>query len=101
MISVQQHFNFSIKVINEHYPHQNQAKEDTYDFIKKVNEDMKKAAIDYADGKRTMFCKTEKMKPYILTDICIDLTEPKSLSSGLEGIALPTTKECIHSNKTK
>ena len=36
---------------NEMYPQLNQDKEETFSFIKRVNEDMRKAAIEYNDGK--------------------------------------------------
>ena len=62
---------------------------------------MKQAAIEYDDGKRTIFCKTEKMKPFILTEICINITEHKPWSSGLEGIPLPTPRECHHQKPDK
>ena len=96
LLRVKQIVHFRIRALNERYPHQNQDKEDTLPFIKKFNEDMTKAAIEYADGQRTIFFKTEKMKPYILTDICIDIMEHKSWSSGLEGIPLPIIRECHH-----
>lgn len=57
---------------------------------------MKKVAIEYVDGQRAILCKTGKMKPFILTDICINIMEHKSWSSGLEGIPLPTIRKCHH-----
>ena len=96
MQSVKQTVHFRIRALNEQYPHQNQDKEDTLPFIKKFYEDLTKAAIEYADGKRTIFCKTEKMTPFILTEICINIMEHKSWSSGLEGIPLPMIRECHH-----
>ena len=96
LLSVKQIVHFRIRALNERYPHQNHDKEHTLPFIKKFNEDMTKAAIEYADGQRTIFFKTEKMKPYILTEICIDIMEHKSWSSGLEGIPLPIIRECHH-----
>ena len=96
---VKQTVHFRIRALNEHYPHQNQDKEDTLPFIKKFNEELTKTAMKYADGGRTIYCKTEKMKPFILTEICIDIMEHKSWSSGLEGIPLPTLRPCHHLEK--
>ena len=94
--SVKRIVHFRVRELNEQFPHQNQAKEDSLPFIKKFNQDMTKAAIEYADKERTIFFKTEKMKPFILTEICIDIMEHKSWSSGLEGIPIPMIRECHH-----
>ena len=89
-----------MKALNEEYPHQNQDVEDTYPFIKQANIEMKKRAMEDIDGKRSVSCKTTQMKPYILSEICINTTEDLgNLENGCQ--PLPTAKPCHHEGQER